>query len=252
MRLYLKLIWMSLKSQMQYKTSFVMLLLAYALATSIDILGMWVLFERFKVVEGWTLPEVALIYGVIHMGFSAAEIFARGFDKFDLMVKSGDFDRILLRPRGTLFQIAGREVQLMRLGRFFQGFLVLLWATQQLPEAPLLTLFFAWVGTACLFYGLFVLQALLAFWTTETLEFMNITTFGGVDAGQWPMSLYPRPFQWFFTFIIPLACVAYFPVRAFLDKEWFGLFAPIFGVVFLILACQLWKLGVRHYRSTGS
>src|SRR5688572_4397898 len=130
--LYFKLIGVSIRSQMQHRASFIMLLIAYFLSTLVDIVGIWVLFDRFKMVQGWTLAEVSLIYGIMHMGFASAEASARGFNEFPKIVKNGDFDRFLLRPIGTLFQVAVQEVQLLRMGRFLQGFLVLLWGYSQL------------------------------------------------------------------------------------------------------------------------
>ena len=113
---------------MQYPISFLMLSLSHFFGTLVEILGIWVLFDRFKMVEGWTLFEVGIIYGVVQMGFAGAEAFARGFDTFNQMVRCGDFDRILLRPLSPLLQIAVREVQIMRIGRFLQGLAVLIWS----------------------------------------------------------------------------------------------------------------------------
>jgi len=259
-RLYWKLIGISIRSQMQHRASFLMLTVAYFLSTLVDILGIWVLFDRFKMVQGWTLEEVGLIYGVMHMGFAIAEASARGFDTFSETVKHGDFDRLLLRPIGTLFQVATSEVQWIRMGRFIQGLLVLLWSCQQLGihffSLTSGILAFAVVGTASLFYGLMVVQGALSFWTVETLELMNITTFGGLESGQYPMSIYRPSFRMFFTFVVPLACVAYYPVAVALHHEAFPLWAalvfPVTGLVFLYAACQFWHLGVRRYHSTGS
>ena len=33
---------------------------------------------------------------------------------------------------------------------------------------------------------------------------------------------------------------------------WFGCVAPMAGILFLLLSLQVWRVGVRHYRSTGS
>lgn len=258
--LYFKLVGICFKSQMQHRASFIMLALAHFLSTFVDILGIWVLFDRFKVLQGWTLSEMALIYGIIHMGFASAEAIARGFDTFSQLVKMGDFDRILLRPLGTIFQVATRDVQLMRIGRFLQGFVVLLWGFSELQlsffSLHLLVIFLSILGATCLFYGLFVFQATLSFWTTETLEIMNITTYGGVETGQYPMSIYPVPFRLFFTFIIPLSCVAFYPIATLLGHEsiplGFALLFPLAGACFLYVAFQLWKVGVNHYQSTGS
>ena len=114
-------------------------------------------------------------------------------------------------------------------------------------------------GGACLFVGLIVLQATLAFWTTETLEIMNTMTYGGVETTQYPLSIYRPWFRRFFTFGVPLACVSYFPSLAIMGVAdplgsplWFQHVAPLIGVVFLVVALQVWKFGERHYVSTGS
>lgn len=259
LRLYWKLLGVSFRSQMQYRASFFMLALTHFISTFSEIIGIWVLFDRFKMVKGWTLEELALIYGIMQMGFATAEATARGFDKFSELVRNGDFDRVLLRPIGTLVQIASREVQMMRIGRFLQGLFILLWGCSVLKISLFshhtLTIVLSFIGAACLFNGLFVIQAAISFWTVETLELMNITTYGGLETGQYPMSIYNKGFRLFFTIIIPLACVAYYPIASLIHGTvplWLGMLLPLAGILFLCLACQFWKLGVRHYHSTGS
>jgi len=263
-RLYLRYVGISVRGQMQYRASFVMLAFGHFLATGIEILGIWVLFARFKTLQGWRLAEVALFYGMINVAFAIAEGAGRGFDTFDRMVKSGEFDRLLLRPRSTALQVSARELQVMRVGRLLQGVIVLVWAASALnvqwSAARIALTVFAVVGGACLFWGLFVLQATLAFWTTETLELMNTVTYGGNETAQYPLTIYRPWFRKFFTFVVPLACVTYFPGLAILGRDdpvvgspvWFRWSAPLIGVMFLVASLQVWKFGVRHYRSTGS
>ena len=163
MTLFCKLISVSIRSQMQYPSSFLMLSVAYFVGTFIDILGIWVLFDRFQMVKGWTLYEVGIIYGIIHMGFSIAETFARGFDTFGQMIKQGDFDRLLLRPISPLMQVAAREIHIMRIGRFLQGLIVLIWSAAHLSfslfSIHALVIFFSILSTASLFYGLLIIQS---------------------------------------------------------------------------------------------
>ncbi|MBN1348725.1 ABC-2 family transporter protein, partial [candidate division KSB1 bacterium] len=196
---------------MQYRASFIMMSLGHLMTTGIEILGIWALFHRFGSLKGWRLPEVALFYGMINIAFAIAESFGRGFDIFPRLVKSGDFDRLLLRPRSTALQVAAQEIQLFRVGRFAQGLIVLIWASTALGVnwhlQRILLAILCIIGGACLFYGLFVLQATLAFWSTETLEIMNTVTYGGTETAQYPMAIYKKWFRKFFTFIVPLACV---------------------------------------------
>jgi ABC-2 type transport system permease protein len=263
-RLYFQYIGISIRAQMQYRASFVMLSVGHFLATGIEIVGIWALFERFESLRGWSLAEVGLFYGLIQVAFAVAEALGRGFDAFPAMVRSGDFDRLLLRPRSAAFQVAAREVQLTNIGRLAQGLIVLLVAASALNVhwsfARVVLAVSAILGGACLFYGLFVLQATLSFWTTETLEIINTVTYGGTETGQFPLSIYRSWFRKFFTFIIPLACVSYFPALAILGRDdpalgspiWFRWLAPLIGVMFLLASLQAWRFGVRHYRSTGS
>lgn len=263
LRLYLRYLGISVRGQMQYRASFVMLSTGQFLITGIEFLGVWTLFNRFGSLQGWTLPEVALFYGLVNVTFAIADAASRGFDLVALMIRSGDFDRLLLRPWGTVLQLTGQELTLRRIGRLLQGMAVLLWAASALEvvwsPARIALIVAAVFGGACLFFGLFVLQATLAFWTTDSLEIMNTVTYGGVETAQYPIVIYQPWFRKFFTFVVPLACVNYFPGLAILGRPdplgtpvLFQWMAPAVGVVFLVVAFQVWKVGVRHYRSTGS
>lgn len=262
-RLFFRYAGITIRSQMQYRLSFIMLAIGHFVATVIEILGIWALFARFKTLGDWQFPEVALFYGMINIAFALAEGIGRGFDIFAQMVKSGDFDRLLLRPRGTALQVAAQEIQLFRVGRLLQGTIVLVWATNALDVhwnlARMGLLLFAVTSASALFYGLFVLQATLSFWSTESLEIMNTVTYGGTETAQYPLSIYWKWFRRFFTFLIPLACVNYFPVLAIIEKPdplgspiWFQWISPFVGFIFLWVSLRIWRLGVLHYRSTGS
>jgi ABC-2 type transport system permease protein len=263
-RLYFRLIAVSLQAQMQYRASFAMMAAGHLCITAIEILGIWVLFERFGALGSWRLAEVAVFYGVVHIAFALAEATARGFDVFPQLVRSGEFDRVLLRPRSAALQIAAREWQLMRVGRLAQGLGVLGWAllALDLPLGParLALLTFAVLGGMALFYGLFVLQATLSFWTVDSLELVNTLTYGGTETAQFLLSIYRPWFRRFFTFVVPLAAFSYYPVLAVLGRSdpllaspaWVGWVSPLCGPLFLLFTLQVWRLGVRHYHSTGS
>lgn len=262
-RVYLRFLEVSVKSQMQYRASFVMLSLGHLAGTGIEFIGIWVLFERFGSLKDWALPEVAFMYGIVNIAFAITDAATRGFDAFGVMVKSGDFDRLLTRPRSTALQLAGQELTLRRVGRLLQGLIVLVWAATALDldwtVLKVLLVVFAVLGGAALFSGLLVLQATLAFWTTESLEIMNTVTYGGVETTQYPVTIYRPWFRDIFIFVVPLATVSYFPSLAILGRDdplgtslLFQYLSPAFGFVFLAATLRVWQFGVGHYRSTGS
>jgi viologen exporter family transport system permease protein len=264
LRLYLKLLGISILGQMQYPGSFLMLSLAQFLVTIIEFVGIWALFERFDTIQGWTLGQVAFFYATVNISFPLADTLARGFDLFGQdFVKTGNFDRVLLRPRTSILQLAGYQLPLHRIGRLFQGFVVLGIAVHltDFQWTTALSLWFIWtiLGGIAFFFAVFVLQATMAFWTVESLEIANTMTYGGVQAAQYPMDIYAGWFRKLMTFVVPLACISYFPVVGILGLEdplgsslVFQIASPAIGFLFLFVSFGVWQLGVRHYTSTGS
>lgn len=258
LQLYSRYAGISLRSQMQYRASFLLQAVGAFFNSGLEFLAVWMLFDRFGQLKGWTLPEMALLYGLISVTFAIADSIGRGFDQFGNTVKSGDFDRLLLRPRSTVLQLIGQELTLRRIGRFLQGAIVLAYAFVHLNidwnVARFALILISIACGVCLFLGLLILQATSAFWTTESLEVWNAFTYGGVFMSQYPISIYRTWFARFFTFVIPLACIDYLPALAILGRDttarhWI---APLAGVAFLLISLQLWTFGVRHYRSTGN
>ena len=249
---------------MQYPGAFLIMATGSFGATVVEFAAIWTLFSRFRQIDGWRFEEIALFYGVVSVAFAIADTITRGFDVFGTQfVKTGDFDRLLVRPRSTVLQLFGYELRATRVGRLAQGMLA--WGIGMSLSnivwngSAWLVLMFAVAGGTALFCGILILQATLAFWTVESLEIANTLTYGGVEAAQYPLDIYTRWFRNFLTFIVPLGCVSYFPVSWVLGRaqradalEWVLPVAPVFGFVFLAMALFVWRIGVRHYRSTGS
>jgi ABC-2 type transport system permease protein len=255
--LYIRYIAISLRTQLAYRATFTMKAFGHLLGTGIEFFGIWALFARFGSIGGWRLHEVALLYGVVDVSFSLSDGFGRGFDKLGTLLKAGDFDRMLLRPRSVVLQLLGFELQLMRIGRFSQGVIVLGWASTFIAWSPatIALLVFSITATACLYLGITVLQATSTFWTIETLEVWNAFTYGGNYAAQYPMSIYRPWFRRFFTVIIPLALASYYPARAILGRDDLGLLhalGPLAGFAFLAATLGVFRLGLRRHASTGS
>ncbi len=253
----------SIKAQLQYPASALMLAFGQFAITVIEVLAVFALFDRFGQLHGWSLAEVAVFYGIANITYALSEALCRGFDVFgESFVRNGAFDRVLLRPRSAALQIIGHEFRLSRFGRALQGILVLTVAAFLGFQwtAPAI-LFGAWsvIGGVALFTGLFVLQATLSIWTVDGLEVANMLTHGGVTAGQYPLSIYAEWFRGFLTVIIPLACVLYYPVVGAVGRvdplgapTWFLPVAPLAGFAFLAASFIAWRFGIGKYTSTGS
>jgi len=194
---------------MQYKVSFALSMFGSFFVTLIEVAGIWALFECFGALPNWSLAEVCVFYGVVNMAFALAEVVSTGFASFGpFFVKTGEFDRLLLRPRSAALQLLGIELSLRCVGRLAQGLVVLIWGLANVEQSvgvtTILLIVFALAGGMCLFIGLFVFQAVLSFWTVESLEVMNVLTYGGVESAQFPLRIYHPLFRRFFTFVVPV------------------------------------------------
>lgn len=264
LRLLLRLIGASIRAQGQYPGSAIMLTIGQFLATAIEVLAVWALFDRFGSVYGWKFGEVAVFYGLVHVMFAIADVLGRGFDVLGTdFVRTGEFDRVLLRPRAATLQLIGHEFRISRAGRLVQGLGVLLIGVQfagiKWTAGTIGLTLWAISGGVALFFAVLVLQGTMSFWTIQSLEVANVLTYGGVQAAQFPLNLYNGWLRGTLTFVLPLACVAYFPVLSILEQPdplgspaWFGPIAPVAGFIFLGLSFLAWRFGVRHYTSTGS
>jgi ABC-2 type transport system permease protein len=260
--LYFKLIGARIRSQMQYKFSFMTDFLATFVGMGLEFAGTLVLFTHMPALGGWRLPEVALLYGTTELSFALANMLGEGFDSFSQVIRRGEFDRYLIRPRQIFYQIMASEFALRRLGRVAQALLVLaagLWWLN-VSWGPEKWLFLGWtvLGGIVFFTGLFVIGATFAFWTVESLEMINIFTHGGTTLASYPLNIFSEWMRNFFIFVVPLAFVNFYPALFLLGKpDPFGLpsFMPFLAfpscsIVFAI-GIAFWQVGVRRYQSTG-
>lgn len=258
MRLYLRYLSIHVKSQMQYRTSFFLTLIGQFLTSFSAFIGIYFMMTRFNEVEGFSFSEVLLCFAAVLIAFSLAECFARGFDAFSSVIGNGEFDRIMVRPRNVMFQVLASKLELSRIGRLVQAAIVFAYAIPasgvEWTADKIITLILMIISGTVVFSGLFIIYAALCFFTTEGLEFVNIFTDGGREFGRYPLSIYGEGILKFFTFVIPLALFQYYPFIYLIGRSGniLYMFFPLFGFAFLIPCYILWRIGIRHYKSTGS
>jgi ABC-2 type transport system permease protein len=262
---YFKLISIQLRSQLQYRASFLFDIFTSGLTTFIWFLSLALIFQRFDRLGGWSLGEVAFLYGIVEMAFGTMDMVFSGFDPshFGEKVRLGTFDQILLRPVNLTLQVLGSQFLIRRIGRIFQGVAVFAFSLALIQVewtlGKLIYLPIVFTGLVAFFGGLFVIGATVTFWTVQPIELMNIFTYGGSEMMSYPMHIYKRWMQTFFTYIVPAIFLNYLPALYFLDKpnptdlpEFTQFLSPLAGFGTLFIALQFWRFGVRNYQSTGT
>jgi ABC-2 type transport system permease protein len=263
--IYWRLLRIQIRSQLEYRASFLFDVVANFLSLILWFLSITLIFQKFDHLGGWTLPEVAFLYGMVEISFGMMDMIFSGFDPptFGERVRLGTFDQNLLRPLNLTLQIFGSRFILRRLGRIIQGIIILgvaiSWLDIQWTVIKILYIPFILIGMVCFFGGLFVTGATITFWTIQSIEVVNIFTYGGSEMMSYPMHIYQRWMRQFFTYLIPAIFLNYYPALYILDKsDPFNLppiasfFAPVIGIGILLLSFRFWNFGIRHYQSTGT
>ncbi len=263
--LYRRLIGVQMRAQLQYRVSFLLDSVATGFSVLIGFLTVALILDRFQNVGGWTLPEVAFLYGTVEMAFGFMDMVFSGFDPdtFGVLVQRGGLDQLLLRPVNIVVQVLGSRFLLRRLGRVAQGAAVLAFAIVVLDirwtplKAALLPATLA--SLVCFFGGMFVAGSAITFWTVQSVEAVNIFTYGGSEMMSYPMHIYPDWLRRFFTFVVPAIFLNYYPALYILDKPdplgfppAAAFLAPFAGVGVLAAGLLFWRFGLRHYASTGT
>lgn len=258
MGLYLKYFNIQLKSLMEYKKSFIIMCMSQCLDVVFALLAIFILFNKFGNIRGYSFDDILICFSVSYFGYAIADSFFRAFDKFEEMLGNGEFDRIMVRPRGLILQVLGSKIQFEKYGKALVAMFICIFVIAKRPELlvwnKIITLLLMIIGTIIIYAGLFILKAGITFFTTQSLEIMNIFTDGSRELAQYPLDIYQKWVKIFFTYIMPLALVNYYPLQYLINNTSNIMYAllPLFSVLFLIPCYIVWKIGVRKYRSTGS
>jgi len=262
-RVYRHLIGARMRADWQYRTSFVLFLLGQALVAGLDFAVIAVIFSRVDVLAGWSALEVAVLYGTSGVSFGLGDLFVSQVERVATHIRAGTFDLFLLRPIGPLVQLSGAEFALRRIGRMVQPLVVLCialprvdvtWGLVEVALVPVTVL-----SGAVIFGAIWVLTSSVAFWLVDTQEVANAFTYGGSAVTAFPLDVLGGWLRRIVTFAVPLAFVSYVPVARLLGKppplglpEPAAFAAPAVATVLALVARQVWRVAIRHHRSTGS
>ncbi|MDC0769242.1 ABC transporter permease [Streptomyces sp. HD] len=263
LRAYRLIAGMWVRSSMTYRTSFAVTLIGNLAMTGMDFVGILLMFSQVDTLGGWSLPEVALLYGLSVTAFGIADLALGSMEVLGARMRDGSFDTLLVRPAPVLAQVGADRFALRRLGRIVQGTLVLGWALVSVDvdwtAAKVLLLPVMVVSGAAIFSAVFVAGAAFQIYAQDAAEVQSAFTYGGTTLLQYPPTVFGKDLVRGVTFVLPLAFVNWVPAAHVLGRpypialpQWAVYAPPLVAAACCALAGLAWRTGLRSYRSTGS
>ena len=257
-KIYLKILKQDLKSKMSYRADFVISNIGMILTNLVGFLSFIILFENFEEINGWTKYEMLFLYGFSLLALTPVQCFFDNNWNLRFAVESGDFIKYCFRPINIFFYYISEVFDVKGLGQlvFGGGTLVYAWYKVGIPVT------FRSISLTCVslfaasLFMIAVMNAAAAtcFWITRSGMVM-VLAFKFKDYSKYPISIFRGVFRVLFTFIIPIAYIAYYPSIVVLRPDnipvlsWISL--PL-GLVFFYLSYRFWMRGARKYSGTGS
>jgi ABC-2 type transport system permease protein len=251
-----------LRGALQYRTdTFIVIVMALAFQAT-GFAFAWVVLSRFESLAGWTLGQVAFLYGLRLIVHAVAGVLTGPIFGLQTQVRSGEFDRYLVRPLSPLLQFMTQSAQISILGDLLGGLAIFIAANQLMG--------LAWTPVAILYLGLAIVGGALAesavriligamsfrFLASQSLLYLADSVFS--NFANYPLAIFGGVLRVILTVVVPLAFVAYVPATVLLDRTaelqvnpLLAYAAPVVGVIWIMAATRVFNGEVRNYQSAG-
>lgn len=262
LRLYVRLIRISMHARLQYRVDFIMGVLNVIALNAINLGIISILIYRFVHLNGWEIWELVFLYCLWLLGHSIYSLFFWHFWELEEYLIRGTFDQFLLRPASIFIQFLGREVQYIGFADIFVAIsgLSLAYANLGLHWGWGDWLFFVLVvfsGTI-IETTLTLMMACISFWAGRSSMAIDLIMDFNMLVQHYPVDIFGAWFRVVVTGLIPVAFMNYYPALILLDKaggdipQWLGYLSPVVALLLVGLASVVWHFAIRRYSSSGS
>jgi ABC-2 type transport system permease protein len=247
------------KVRLSYRGDFFIGLVTSMLATGFAFGFLLILFSKIPRLGGWRIEEALFLYGFGLIPFGLFNVLSLNIYEFgNTYIIEGKFDRVLLRPVSSLFQVLFEAFRIESLHEVAIGGLAVWWAARRLGfvwtagDVALLVLF--GLSGAAIYISLFMLLSCVSFWFEDRIG-VHPPVWNLIAFGRYPLSIYSQWIQFLLSWLIPFAFASFYPSAHLLrHRELRDLspLAPVVAAVCFGILLLAWNRGLRQYSSTGS
>src|ERR1700678_306058 len=162
------------KVRVSYRGDFFISLATSFAATIFALSFVVVLFQKVPQLAGWRFEEVLFLYGFSLIPYGIFNIISLNLYEFgSTYIIEGKFDRVLLRPVSSLFQVMFETFRIESFQEVATGIFCMAWAMHRLgtpwtPTRLVLVIFFALCG-AVIYISVFLILSTVSFWFEDRI-----------------------------------------------------------------------------------
>ncbi len=256
--IYKKIMIQDMKSKMSYRADFIISTIGMIMTNLAGFITFMILFHNFPTINGWDYYHMLFLYGFSLLALTPVQIFFDNNWNLRFMVQSGDFIKYCFRPINVFFYFISEVFDVKGLGQFAfgAGTLIYAWYHIGVPVTivTILQAVFFLITASLFMIAIMNFAAATCFWIQGS-GYVMVILFRFKDFAKYPASIFSGIFKVIFTFLIPIAFVAYYPSLVLLTPEAVPLLSwlsPVLGILFFYLSYRFWMLGVSKYDFTGS
>jgi ABC-2 type transport system permease protein len=247
------------KVRVSYRGDFFVSLATSFAATVFSLSFVIVLFHKVPQIGGWRFEEVLFLYGFSLIPYGFFNIISLNLYEFgNNYIIEGKFDRVLLRPVSSLFQVLFETFRIESVQEIATGIFCMVHASHALgiawtPARFAMLLFFG-ICASIIYVSVFLILTTVSFWFEDRIG-VHPPVWNMMAFGRYPLSIYSPVVQFFLCWVIPFGLASFYPSVRMLGRTVSPSYAELVPVVaagFLTIAISLWNFGTRHYSSTGS
>lgn len=257
-KLLATLLKINIQQELAYRADALVNILINLMWLGWELLSLSIIFSNTATLGGWGPGELIALLGVFRLvNTLMAALIWPNTEKFNAGVRDGTLDYTLIQPVNSLFLVSFSRIVVWRAWDVvLAAVLIVTGISMSGGVATPLNLFsfllLAISGTV-IFYSLWIVMIAFTFWF---IKFDNNVTIlqALLDAGRFPVTVYPPWLRLIVTFVVPVAVATTVPLQALRGDLSGGqvLMFLFIGAASLLVALRVWKAGVRRYSGASS
>ncbi|MGN0436600.1 MAG: ABC transporter permease [Wujia sp.] len=257
-RIYFKIIAQDIKSKMSYRADFIISTLGMITTNIVGFVAFWLMFNRFPSINGWGYYEMLFLYGFSLVAITPTQCLLDNNWNLRRYVYDGDFIKYCFRPINLFFYYESEVFDIKGLGQLFFGIgtIVYSWNRLALPVTicMIVKVIIFLITASLIMMSMQTLAAATCFWIQNSFYILDLSL-KLKDYAKYPVTIYNSVFKFIFTFVFPVAFIAYYPSLVILRPDKIPLLSwlsPVIGATFFYLSYRVWMKGASKYDGSGS